>query len=359
MNRVVNFLHTIEKRLNFPTVTVIFDWGDDNLRIIKDNQVIFQQPSCYLYSISNDFLLSVGQEAYQLRGKNPPGTQIVYPMKKGAVFDLTQAEKMLSAVLETLNLKNNFPFWQKYKAIIILPNFANKLDKKIWKRLFNLVGWHKVYFLNQGQAVFQYLKNSKKIEKSDLLLVDIGARLTDLSFVINGEVLQTATIELGSAELTDNIRSQILSDYNFQINWQSAEKIKKQVHDNWILLGRKSKDDKEAAVFRQKLREQKINIRGLDLQKNLVNTKTINFEFLYQLVYLWAQRLNDKLKNHFVRVEPEQLVDALANGIYLTGGGSQLQGLDAFIQEEFKTTVIKAKRPDLIPVKGGATYVEY
>jgi len=353
MNRVVATWQKISQKFNFSSFNVVIDWGGANLRIIKDGQIVFQQPSCYLEKVDQKFLLSFGKQAYQLLGKNPSGTQIIYPIRQGAIYDLTQAEIMLAAVFHEFNIQNNLPFWQRNKIQIIVPNFSTNLDKKLWRRLFGNLGWQKIQISTNGEAVFHYLQKNKQIENNDLLLIDVGAQLTNLSFIINGQVLQMDAIELGSEDLTRAIQRSVLQVHKLRISWQVAELVKRRLQDSWLLLSQECQDDEAIVAMRQRLQEQKINIRGMNVENKLVQTQTINFASLYEQVFFWAQDLKEKIKAQFSQLEPEQLVDVLASGIYLTGGGSQLQGLANFFQQEFKSSVMEAEQPELVAVKGG------
>ena len=91
--------------------------------------------------------------------------------------------------------------------------------------------------------------------------------------------------------------------------------------------------------------ERRARIRGRDMVTNLPQTTEINSTQIYEAIREPCLAILGAIKWVLERTPPELAADIMHNGIYLTGGGSLLYGLDQMIASELGIPVLLAKEP--------------
>lgn len=341
MSRFSSLSHNHNSFFKYGYNQLTVDLGSLYARIMVGDKLIFNQPTCYLHSLDTDSILSIGTEALSLRDKQPPGTEIVFPIRNGVVFDKKQTIDFFHAIFKKEKISQPLPLIGRGSVIFALPSAATDLDRAVFRDVFKRVGLNQVKSLSKAKAIFNNLSSlaDDKFKQSNLVILDLGYDLTEVGIFVNGAPVKLATLQFGSQTITQMIQALVKQKYSLNIGWQSAEKIKFQLPD---LLQPES----------EKTIQSRTNIRGLDLIDNLVVTKTIRFNDFTQELQMIMLNLIAEIKLIFSQVDPSLIVSALENGVYLTGGGSLIGGLDGFISRQLQTPTYQADDPYLDVVKG-------
>ena len=92
-------------------------------------------------------------------------------------------------------------------------------------------------------------------------------------------------------------------------------------------------------------RKEQMDIRGRDMVSGLPRTITITSdeigEAMKESVYLIVQAA----KNVLEKTPPELSADIIDRGVFLTGGGALLHGIDQLLSEELKVPVFVSDNP--------------
>jgi len=91
---------------------------------------------------------------------------------------------------------------------------------------------------------------------------------------------------------------------------------------------------------------------------NLPQTTEINSTQIYEAIYEPCMAILGAIKWVLERTPPELAADIMHNGIYLTGGGSLLYGMDQLIASELGIPVLLAKEPMDCAVLGLGNIIE-
>ncbi|HEC97237.1 MAG TPA: cell division protein FtsA [Nitrospirae bacterium] len=137
-------------------------------------------------------------------------------------------------------------------------------------------------------------------EKSQgVVLVDIGGGTTDIAFYRNGVLSHTSVIAVGGNHFTNDLA------IGLRLPVQEAERVKKLYG-----MAMAVHDDKEKSV--------RIMVAGRD-------EKTIPRSYITEIIQPRCEEVIDLVKNELKKAGA---YDEVSYGIVLTGGGSQLSGLD-------------------------------
>ena len=88
-----------------------------------------------------------------------------------------------------------------------------------------------------------------------------------------------------------------------------------------------------------------VAVRGVSTQTGLVTTLNIQSQAIAQVILQQLPQLVTKLRQTLSAVPSSQLLSALENGLIITGGGSQLAGLDQYLAKELQINVFKTNQP--------------
>lgn len=349
MSRTQNFLTKTKKNLNFNKIKMCFDVGSFYTRVMADGRLVFNQPTCLLVSSNQQEVLSFGDQALSVFGKEPAQTKVVFPIKQGVVYDQTQFDLYLAAIIQQLKKQMNWPWLARTEAAYSILQSATELDKKIITQSLTNIGFSKVTLIPKVEALIAGLTQLKTqpLPESQIIALDIGDQTTELVVGVEGFSNYARTINQGSKKITLAIQNCLKLEHDLLISYQQATKIKHNLQYDFA-GGLSAEDDKVYQVAANS----RINIRGISTQDNLVSTKTIKSEDLIKSIEKELEKFIHHLKRALSLVKSEQLIAGLNNGMVLTGGGCQLFGLDDYLARQLQTNVWQSAQPYLDLVTG-------
>ena len=160
------------------------------------------------------------------------------------------------------------------------------------------------------------------------MVVDIGGGTTDVAVISLGGIVISHSVRVGGAKMDEAIIEFIKREFNILIGDRTAEEVKL---------------DLAAALPLRS--ERRARIRGRDMVTNLPQTTEINSTQIYEAIHEPCLAILGAIKWVLERTPPELAADIMHNGIYLTGGGSLLYGMDQLIASELGIPVLLAKEP--------------
>ena len=83
----------------------------------------------------------------------------------------------------------------------------------------------------------------------------------------------------------------------------------------------------------------------------------VDAKFVSEAIKDVLKQIMDTIKVILERTPPELGVDMIKNGIYLTGGGSQLKNLDLMVHNATGISVVKDEDPEQCVVRGLARVI--
>ncbi|MEK6558118.1 MAG: rod shape-determining protein, partial [Candidatus Margulisiibacteriota bacterium] len=162
-------------------------------------------------------------------------------------------------------------------------------------------------------------------EPTGHLIVDIGGGTTEVAVISLGGTVVSKSIRVAGDEMDEGIVAHCRVNYNLLIGERTAEAIKIQIGSAY-----------------PKTSEKEMEIKGRDLISGLPKTFTLSTAEIRHALLEPVNTIVQTIKLALEQTPPELSADILQKGIYLTGGGSLLYGLDKFITEEtgIKTNLV-------------------
>ena len=111
------------------------------------------------------------------------------------------------------------------------------------------------------------------------------------------------------------------------------------------MIGERTAEDLKVNIgcVYPKIQDTEMDVRGRDLVTGLPTTITVHSSEMLEALIEPAMMIVDSVHSVLERTPPELVADISDKGIYMTGGGSLLDGLDKLIQEKTGINVMIAQ----------------
>ena len=302
------------------------DLGTSNtLVFVKGKGIVVNEPTIVVVESTNERKVrAVGDDAKIMLGRTTEGVMAVRPMREGVItdFDMTQI------LLQYFSRKAvGSSYLVKPRLFLTYPCSISGIEQRAVMEAARVSGGRKVYLvekpfaaaLGSGLPVF---------DPRGCMIVDIGGGTTDVSVISLGGVVISHSIRVGGVKMDEAIINFIKREFNILIGDRTAEEVK-------LDLG-------AALPIRE---ERRARIRGRDMVTNLPQTTEITSTQIYEAIHEPCLAILSAIKWVLERTPPELAADVMHNGIYITGGGSLLYGMDQMIASELGIPVLLAKEP--------------
>ena len=157
------------------------------------------------------------------------------------------------------------------------------------------------------------------------MIVDIGGGTTDIAVISLGGSVVSSSIKVAGDKFDEAVIRYIKKKHNVIIGERTAEELK-------VNIG---------CVY-PKIQDVEMDIRGRDLTTGLPKTLTIHSSEMMEALIEPAMLIVDAVHGVLEKTPPELAADISDRGIYMTGGGSLLDGLDKLLQEKTGINVMIA-----------------
>ncbi|MBR4072697.1 MAG: rod shape-determining protein [Clostridia bacterium] len=308
------------------------DLGSSKTVIFSSSKVVLELPSIVTVDAETWEPVYYGEKAKQTLGRTPDSLACVCPIEHGAIADYDIAEMMLKNYMQQA-------FGNKIVRPRIMATLPAGLTELQHHSLANVVesgGGRNITVIEGPLAVAFGLGLDFSVPHGSLI-VDIGAGTTDIAVISMGGIAVCDSFKTASSDLDESITRYIRKEYNIEIGPLMAEAIKKQIG---------------AAV------ERPVEIAMVAKGRNVFTGLPESFEISASEVYEATKDPRDAICNAIRSVlsktDPDMVNDITADGIYLTGGGALLYGMDKMLSEFTGIKVNVLEDPTHSVVKGAA-----
>ncbi len=287
---------------------------------VKGKGIVLREPSVVAVDNNTKEVLAVGQEARRMLGRTPGNIVATRPLRDGVISDYTVTEKMLKYFINKINGKTLFA----PRTMICIPSRVTEVEKKAVIDAATQAGARKVVLIEEpiAAAIGAGIDIAKPCGN---MVVDIGGGTTDIAVISLGGSVENTSIKVAGDKFDEYIVKYIKKKHNMIIGERTAEDLK-------INIG---------CVY-PKIQDVDMEIRGRDLVTGLPKTVTVYSSEMLEALIEPAMMIVDAV--HFVleKTPPELAADISDKGIYMTGGGCLVEGLDRLLQEKTGINVMIA-----------------
>ena len=289
---------------------------------VKGKGIVLREPSVVAINKDTKEVLAVGKEARKMIGRTPNNIEAIRPLRDGVISSFTATSKMLKYFINKACSKNKFG---GFRMMICVPSQITEVEKRAVIDVAMQAGAKKAYLIEEpvAAAIGAGIDIAKPCGN---LVVDIGGGTTDIAVIsIGGSVISTS-LKVAGDKFDQNIIKYIKKKYNVLIGDRTAEEIKMEIG---CVYPRKEDISMEA--------------RGRNLTNGLPVTIKVKSSEIMEALIEPAMQIVDAVKGVLEKTPPELTADISDRGIYMTGGGSLLYGLDKLLHETTGINVMIAQ----------------
>lgn len=302
---------------SFLTQEIAIDLGTANTIIIHNDKIVVDEPSIVAIDTTNQKLIAIGEKARQMHGKTHEFIKTVRPLRDGVIADFDAAERMIRGMIKMINKKSSF-FSPALKIVICIPSGSTEVEIRAVRDSSEHAGGREVLMIYEPMAAA--IGMGVDVEAPDgNMVVDIGGGTTEIAVISLGGIVSNKSIRIAGDDFTTDIREYMRHQHNIKIGERTAEDIKINVGSALPEL------DKPPADY---------VVRG----PHQMTTLPIEIPVSYQEIAHCLDRSISKIETAIIatleHTPPELYSDVYEKGIFLTGGGALLRGLDRRLFEK-------------------------
>ena len=288
---------------------------------VKGKGIVLREPSVVAVDNNTGEVVAVGGEARRMLGRTPGNIVATRPLRDGVISDYTVTEKMLKYFINKVGGKTLFA----PRIMICIPSRVTEVEKKAVIDAATQAGARKVYLIEEpiAAAIGAGIDISKPCGN---MVVDIGGGTTDIAVISLGGSVVSTSIKVAGDKFDEYLAKYIKKKYNLAIGERTAEELKVNV----------------GCVY-PKIQDVEMDVRGRDLTTGLPTTITIHSSEMLEALQEPAMMIVDAVHSVLERTPPELAADISDKGIYMTGGGCLVDGLDKLLQEKTGINVMIAQ----------------
>lgn len=316
---------------------IAIDLGTANTLIyMKGKGIVLNEPSIVTYDVASRKIIAIGEESKKMMGRVHKELATIRPMKDGVIADFEIAEGMIKEFIKKISAS-----WMPSRRIVIcVPSGITEVEKRAVRDTAEHAGAKEVYLISEPMAAAIGIGLDVMAPYGNMI-VDIGGGTTEIAVIALSGITNGASIRIAGDELTESIIRFFRNNHNILIGERTAEEIKCQVGSVMPL--------KEEVI---------IEVKGRDLVAGVPKITEVSSIEIRESLNAPVTQMIEAVKVALEKTAPELSSDLLDRGIFLTGGGALIKGLDERIKMETGVPVHVAEDPLTAVARGTGKVLE-
>jgi rod shape-determining protein MreB len=320
---------------NFFTQDIAMDLGTANTLIIHNDQVVIDEPSIVAVDRKTSRIIAVGKRAMMMDGKVHEDIKTIRPLKDGVIADFNAAEGMIRELIKLIYPKKPL-FAPSWRMVICIPSSITEVEKRAVRDSAEQAGAKEVYMIMEPMAAALGIGIDVE-EPTGNMVIDIGGGTTGISIISLSGIVCDESIRVAGDEFTADIIEAMRRYHSLLIGDRTAEQIKIQVGSALKDLDNPPDD---------------VAVNGRDLVTGIPKQIMVSYQEVADALDKSVFKIEEGILRALEKTPPELAADIFRRGLYLTGGGALLRGLDKRIANKIKLPVHVADDPLRSVVRG-------
>ncbi|HEY5124041.1 MAG TPA: rod shape-determining protein [Ignavibacteria bacterium] len=316
---------------------IAIDLGTANTLIyMKGKGIVLNEPSIVTFDVTSRKIVAIGNDAKKMMGRVHKELNTIRPMKDGVIADFEIAEGMIRMFIKSISSS-----WAPARRIVVcVPSGITEVEKRAVRDTAEHAGAKEVFLISEPMAAAIGIGLDVMAPPGNMV-VDIGGGTTEIAVIALAGMPNGVSIRTAGDELTEAIIRFFRGNQNMLIGERTAEEIKCQVGSVMPM--------KEEVI---------IEVRGRDLVAGVPKVTEVSSIEIREALNPAVTQMVEAVKVALEKTAPELSSDILERGIFLTGGGALLKGLDERIKIETGVPVHIADDPLTAVARGTGKVLE-
>ena len=327
---------------DFMQEAIAIDLGTANTIIFHNDKVVVDEPSIVAKNIRTGEVVAIGKKAQRMHGKTHKEIETLRPLKDGVIADFQASEQMIRGFIKRLNFKGGI-FSPALKMVVCIPSGVTEVEKRAVIDSAEHAGAKDVFLIHEPMAAAIGI-GIDVLEPKGNMVIDIGGGTTEIAVISLGGIVCDKSIRVAGDEFTANIKTYMKTRHNIAIGDIMAENIK-------INCG--------AALTELEDPPPNYPVHGRDLMSGIPKEIIVTYKEIAGALNNSIEQIEEAIMSALFNTPPALSADIYNEGLYLTGGGSMLRGLDKRISKKTKLPVYVEEDPLRAVGKGTSTALKH
>jgi len=331
----------------FLTLDVGIDLGTANTLVyVKGKGIVIREPSVVAMRKKSKQVIAIGSEAKKMVGKTPASIITVRPLKGGVISDFDATQAMIAHYIKQV-LALGTPVQSivgRPRVVIGIPSSVTEVERRaVWEAALH-AGAGEAYLIEEPMAA-AIGENISVGASTGAMVVDIGGGTTEIAVISLGGIVVSRSLKVAGDDMDQAILHYMRLRHGILLGERTAEDLKISIGTAYQKTARaRAKTKEEEKDSETKLphesAEKMAIVRGRDIETGLPRSIKVTEAEVREALSPVLRQIIEGIADAIEEAPPELLGDILERGILVTGGGSNLSGLDQLIVERTHMPVI-------------------
>lgn len=295
----------------FLTQDIAIDLGTANILIMYKGELVLNEPAVIAFNKSTNQVLAVGHKAMQMEGKTHENIRTIWPLMNGVIADFFAAESMIRSMIK-MSVQRSGWLSPSLRMVICIPVGITEVEKRAIRDSAESAGAKEVYLIHEPMAAAMGI-GINVVDPTGNMIIDIGGGTTEIAVIAMGGIVCDQSIRIAGQTFDAEIVQYLRQQHNLMIGVRTAEQIK-------IAVGSALHDLADPP--------EDYAVLGRDLMTGIPKKINVSYSEIAACLDNSLSKIEEAVMKALEITPPELAGDIYQNGIYLTGGGALLRGLD-------------------------------
>ena len=313
---------------SFLNQALAIDLGTANTVIYQNDEIVLDEPSI-IATDSSGKSIALGQKAKLMHEKVNPGIKTIRPLRDGVIADFNAAEMMIRGFIKQVSSKHRSLFTPNLKVVVGIPSGSTEVEIRAVRDSTEHAGGRDVYLIFEPMAAALGIGLDIEAPQGNMV-VDIGGGTTEIAVISLGGIVTNKSIRIAGDDLTLDIQEHMRRQHNIKVGEIMAERIK-------IGVG--------SALAELETPPDDFIVQGPSISTALPLEVPVSYQEIAHALERSVAKIEAAVMSALEQTPPELYADIVNNGIYLTGGGALLRGLDKRLTDKIHIPFHIAENP--------------
>jgi rod shape-determining protein MreB len=280
-------------------------------------------------------MIAVGSKAKMMHEKTHENIITCRPLKDGVIADFNACEQMMRGLIKMVNMHHHL-LPQSLRMVIGVPSGSTEVELRAVRDSAEHAGGKDVYLLFEPMAAAIGIGLDVEAPEGNMV-VDIGGGSTEIAVISLGGIVANSSIRIAGDEFTSDIQDYMSRQHNVKVSERMAERIKVNVGSALTELENPPED---------------YVVHGPNRITALPMEISVSYQEIAHCIDKSIAKIETAVLSALESTPPELYADIVTHGIYLTGGGALLRGLDKRLTDKINIPFIVAEDPLHCVAKG-------
>jgi rod shape-determining protein MreB and related proteins len=272
-----------------------------------------------------------------MAAERPTEVVAVRPLHRGAISNFELTEQMIRMILRSIGVAR----FSKPRVLVCVPSALTPVERRAVEEAVTEAGARSATLVDEplAAAIGAGLPIHDPVGS---MVVDVGGGTSEMAMLALGGVVTWKAVPVGGLDMDEAIQRHVRTRYDLAVGEAAAEQIKIEVGSAYP-----SADASLAEV------------RGRHLKTGAQTVVVLTPQEVREILEEVVVQIVETARDCLAESPPELAHDVLETGLFLTGGGALLRGLDMRLAQECEVPVHRTEFPLATVAIGAGRLLDY